>query len=595
MAVGYTDKDGHLIQPSVSQWRKVRGYVNASINSTTSGDATISWTVEAQFQNAAKYGVEVECYINGELVGSSTGYLETSSGETWKAGASKSGTTTVKKTESSQEVPVKVVITLQPVNDHGGWYGSYEKEVTLSVSALAKLTVNYYSNYADYCTFEGKEKTVDPNGQTKVVSDNFYYDKTYNDGLANVQNTSWLYLSRTGYSATGKWGTSASGGTLIDQSTSYTGQGLASAVGQTLTTDDISVNMYAQWIANTYTITFNANGGTTSTESKEVTYNSTYDTLPTPTRTGYTFNGWYTAASGGTQTTSSTTVSITEDKTLYAHWTANTYTIAYNSNGGVGAISEQTHTYDAMQNLTSNSFTRTGYTFTGWNTNSDGSGTSYSDGASVMNLSSTSGDTVTLYAQWREHVLTVHYKSNYATYAYVDGENKDVSSDENDITVRKSEYKYATPIPEGLNNYSGVNDDTYMKRTRYEATGYWGTGSDPETESIIAIPEDEPFDSGAKLAERLGILDSFNVGDVEIDLYAQWVLLCSYTTIYDSEGNQQRGMVHFYVGDSVNFITSDSDMFKDSNDDYFMTNDSSVLHYGIITIFDSEGKAYMAV
>jgi hypothetical protein len=61
-----------------------------------------------------------------------------------------------------------------------------------------------------------------------------------------------------------------------------------------------NVALTATATANTYTLTFNANGGTTSTSSKSVTYNGTYGTLPTPTRKGYTFNGWYTAASGGT-------------------------------------------------------------------------------------------------------------------------------------------------------------------------------------------------------------------------------------------------------------------------------------------------------
>lgn len=72
----------------------------------------------------------------------------------------------------------------------------------------------------------------------------------------------------------------------------------------------------------TYTVTFNANGGSVGTTSKTVTAGSTYGTLPTPTRSGYTFLGWYTAAEGGTQITSSTTVSLSANQTLYAHWDA---------------------------------------------------------------------------------------------------------------------------------------------------------------------------------------------------------------------------------------------------------------------------------
>lgn len=72
--------------------------------------------------------------------------------------------------------------------------------------------------------------------------------------------------------------------------------------------------------AQNFTVTFNANGGSTSTSSKTVTYGSTYGTLPTPTRQGYGFLGWFTSASGGTQVTSGTSVSITSNQTLYAHW-----------------------------------------------------------------------------------------------------------------------------------------------------------------------------------------------------------------------------------------------------------------------------------
>lgn len=72
--------------------------------------------------------------------------------------------------------------------------------------------------------------------------------------------------------------------------------------------------------STTYKVTFNANGGTVSTTSKTVTKGSTYGTLPTPTRAGYDFVGWYTKADGGTKVTSSTTVSLTGNQTLYAHW-----------------------------------------------------------------------------------------------------------------------------------------------------------------------------------------------------------------------------------------------------------------------------------
>ena len=89
------------------------------------------------------------------------------------------------------------------------------------------------------------------------------------------------------------------------------------------------------WSAMTLTVTFNKNGGNTPSQaSKSVTYGAAYGTLPTCTRTGYTFAGWYTAASGGTKITSASTVSVTANQTLYAHWTANTYTGTFDLRGG---------------------------------------------------------------------------------------------------------------------------------------------------------------------------------------------------------------------------------------------------------------------
>lgn len=81
-----------------------------------------------------------------------------------------------------------------------------------------------------------------------------------------------------------------------------------------------NITANALWTAKTFTVTFNANGGTVSPTSKTVTYASTYGTLPTPTRAGYKFLGWFTSSSGGSQITSSTTVTITAAQTLWAHW-----------------------------------------------------------------------------------------------------------------------------------------------------------------------------------------------------------------------------------------------------------------------------------
>ncbi|MBO5102997.1 MAG: InlB B-repeat-containing protein, partial [Clostridia bacterium] len=154
------------------------------------------------------------------------------------------------------------------------------------------------------------------------------------------------------------------------------------------------------------TITYNSNGGS-SCASISVAYGSTYGTLPTPTKTGYTFDGWYkSSALTGSAVTSSTTV--TTNHTLYAKWTANTYYIEYNGNNATsGNMSVSTHTYDIAKALTTNTYTRTGYSFLGWSTSSTATTATYTNGQNVTNLTSINGGLIVLYAVWQANPYTI--------------------------------------------------------------------------------------------------------------------------------------------------------------------------------------------
>ena len=114
-----------------------------------------------------------------------------------------------------------------------------------------------------------------------------------------------------------------------------------------------------------YTVSYNLGYTNTTHSTKSVrVYN--YYTLPTaPTRTGYTFDGWYTSSSGGTKVTSSTLMTKTYSHTLYAHWTAHSYKISYNLDGGSknGSYWPTTATYGTAFNVSNP--TRTGYSFRG--------------------------------------------------------------------------------------------------------------------------------------------------------------------------------------------------------------------------------------
>jgi uncharacterized repeat protein (TIGR02543 family) len=155
-----------------------------------------------------------------------------------------------------------------------------------------------------------------------------------------------------------------------------------------------------RWVAptNLKTITFNSNYGTVETSTQRVTSGvATALTAGTFSRTGYIFSGWTANADGsGTQYGDSTNITTSADITLYAKWVAGVNkTITFNGNSSTsGSMSAQSA--GTTTAITLNAFTRTNYTFTGWNTAANGSGYSYTDGSTY----SFTAD-VTLYAQWQ--------------------------------------------------------------------------------------------------------------------------------------------------------------------------------------------------
>ena len=129
----------------------------------------------------------------------------------------------------------------------------------------------------------------------------------------------------------------------------------------------------------TMTVTFNANGGSVSQASKTVTKTQTYGTLPTPTRDYYTFNGWYTAASGGTKVTSSTAVASAGNHTLYAQWTLNAVSgWVLESQLPAGAqVMDRKWTYTLTETQKSTAASISGWTQTGFEWQRTGTGTHY--------------------------------------------------------------------------------------------------------------------------------------------------------------------------------------------------------------------------
>ena len=261
-----------------------------------------------------------------------------------------------------------------------GWYTEESGDTKIDASTQVSIA----SDHTLYARWTAKTYTVTFNangGETPTESKSVTYAATYGDLPTPT---------RTGYTFAG-WYTAKSGGTKIEASSTVS-----------ITSEQ---TLYARWTAKTYTVTFDANGGTVSTSSKSVTYDATYGDLPEPTRTGYTFDGWYTAESGGTKIEESTKVSITSAQTLYARWTAKTYTVTFNANGGTPSTTSKSVTYDATYGDLPMP-TRAGYTFAGWYTAVSG-GTKI-EASSTVSITSAQ----TLYARWVAKTYTVTFNAN---------------------------------------------------------------------------------------------------------------------------------------------------------------------------------------
>jgi len=165
------------------------------------------------------------------------------------------------------------------------------------------------------------------------------------------------------------------------------------------------------YISGTRTLSYNKNttdtvGSLPSSTSGTDPWDGWVTTVSsnTPTRTGYTFNGWNTASDGtGTNYAASASITLTSDVTLWAKWTALTYSVTYNGNSNTGgSVPTDSSTYSNGATVTvksnSGSLTRTNFVFSGWNTASDGSGTAYAATGSATFTMGTAN--VTLYARW---------------------------------------------------------------------------------------------------------------------------------------------------------------------------------------------------
>lgn len=206
---------------------------------------------------------------------------------------------------------------------------------------------------------------------------------TTNDS-ATLTAASSSGFSRSGYNFTG-WNTASNG----------TGTAYGVGSGVSLSYSSPSITLYAQWELAAYTVSYNANGGFVSPSSATVNVGSS-TTLPTPTRSGYQFSGWYTATSGGTYVGGAgSSYTPPSSITIYAQWES---TVVFNANGGtVSANGSSTYTLGvpAGISVTFPSASRSGFSFNGWYSLPSGGTYQGTSGTTV-----TPAGSITYYAQW---------------------------------------------------------------------------------------------------------------------------------------------------------------------------------------------------
>ena len=306
-----------------------------------------------------------------------------------------------------------------------GWNTSADGSGTVYITGvtftMGKSDVTLYAEWSLNPTYSVTYNgNINTGGTVPVDSNKYEEGKT----VTILENTG--ILVRSGYTFKG-WNTSADG------------SGTVYITGVTFTMGKSDVTLYAEWSLNpTYSVTYNGNintGGTVPVDSNKYEEGKTVTILENTgilVRSGYTFKGWNTSADGsGTVYITGVTFTMGKsDVTLYAEWSLNpTYSVTYNGNINTGGtVPVDSNKYEEGKTVTilenTGILVRSGYTFKGWNTSADGSGTVY-----ITGVTFTMGKSdVTLYAEWSK-VYTVTYNGNGHSSGSVPTDSKQYKED----------------------------------------------------------------------------------------------------------------------------------------------------------------------
>lgn len=366
--------------------------------------------------------------------------------------------------------------------------------------------------------------------------------------------------TRSGYSFLG-WSRTK----VADISSKSAYDAAKSKLTSSFTMPSTATTVYAVWAKNP-TVTF-VNGTGTTLKSQTVAFGTGATAPGDPARSGYTFTGWNGAFTN-----------VYSDMIIAAQWKANSYSVSFDSNSGEGVMEDQEFNYDQAKSLSSNAFTKLGYTFTGWNTAADGTATSFVDKQEVLNLSSLNGATIPLFAQWRANNYQIVFNANSGEgFMGEQALTYDTTSNLHDNLFVKHGYRFA-----GWNTEPDGSGKTYQNRQAVlnlatedgsEVTLYaqwqpahysvvfFGNGGTDANGSVMSTYQKMIFDSCAELAENIFERDGYtwqswnsdslgngttyadkqivkNLSDVAgavIPLYSQWTVN-KYSVSFNANG-----------------------------------------------------------
>lgn len=291
-----------------------------------------------------------------------------------------------------------VIYPLCYKSDAGIMYYTYELETTNLSSSIGDSDYEYqiiaYDNAGNnsILLYDTHIIPVPVNYWQKV--EHYKYDKAFDQ---------WVYFDTTS--------------DRVQEGTTYTPSYITAPEGYQTDHIDASYTVTTAQTSNayytplTYTLYFNPNGGTVSPTSKNIQYSEYYGEMPTPVRTGYSFTGWFTKETDGTEVFDKDIYTTNGNSTLFAHWSANSYNVIYDywTNGGT-SVTKKTDSvvYNTDIDL-SVSAAKTGWTFVGWNTNPNAS-----IGLPSLKISD---DDIILYAIYKKDI----------TATFIDGNNKNTN------------------------------------------------------------------------------------------------------------------------------------------------------------------------